>query len=424
MKKQLSRPARLVCAIMACAVLLCGLTACGTDEATPEATEPVSTAAPPQEPVKPALYPADVQTVTEGDGRQIIKTYRLADDESPADIPRDSFESDGWRYELADVTRNETGGTDARQHTETVEIDTQSDDLAEIIAQLSPELEYESEDGYCGVLTLDLASVECEAAGYENSSYAVTVTREYADLPANDLAYIPKTVTDNGRALALDSVEWAAQSSVNVGYTDIPDSYRATAKYVGTASQRVATGYVTTADYTGEIAKTVEGETVYTAYFTGTEISADPPVDSGEGIVESEKDDERPPDAQLSTINYSLFTIISAAVVIVLLAGAAVYFFFLRHNVKVYSVGEDGSRTLIAKVRISAKNPVIDLTPLGNRPDSRFLLEIDRLAAKALNGKAVEVIFGSAKLGCPVAYEGNAYRIEANFRDQTIKAIY
>jgi hypothetical protein len=420
MKRQLSRPARFICATLAVsAVLLCGLTACVASKTPPEATAPVSTAAPPQEPVKPALYPADVQTITEGDGRQIIKTYRLADGESPADIPRDRFTSEGWLYELTDVTRNETGGTDARQHTETVEIDTESDDLAEVIEQLSPALEYESEDGYCGLLTLDLASVECEAAGYENSSYTVTVTREYADLLANDLAYIPKTVTDSGRTLALDSVEWATQSSVNVGYTDIPDIYRAVAKYTGRASQSVATGYVTTADYSGEITKIVEGETVYTAYFVGTKISADKQEAEQGGTSVSAPTPA--PDTDNAVI--PIVPLAFAGVIIVVVAGAAA-FLFLRHNVKVYSIGEDGSRTLTAKVRISAKNPVIDLTPLESRPKNLFLLEIDRLAAKALNGKAVEVIFGSAKLGCQIAYEGNAYKIEANFDDQTIKAIY
>jgi hypothetical protein len=366
-----------------------------------------------------ALYPADVQTVTEGDGRQIIKTYRLADDESPADIPRDSFTSDGWLFELTDVTRSETGGTDARPHVETVEIDTESDDLVAIMEQLSPALEYESEDGYCGLLTLDLASVQCEAAGYENSSYAVTVTREYADLPANDISYIPKSVTDNGRALALDSVEWAAQSSVNVGYTDIPDSYRAVAKYTGRASQSVATGYVTTANYSGEITKTVDGETLYTAYFAGTEMSADKQEAEQGGTSVSAS----PPAPDADNAGIPIVPLAFAGVIIVFVAGAAA-FLFLRHNVKVYSIGEDGSRALTAKVRVGAKNTVIDLTPLENRPESRFLLEIDRLAAKSLNGKTVEVIFGSAKLGCPIAYEGNTYRIEANFRDQTIKAIY
>jgi hypothetical protein len=414
MKKQFTRPARLVCA-MICIVLLCGLTACGKEKAPPDVSqtesEPTFSISPPQEPEKPALYPTAVETITQGNGRQIIKTYILADDESPRDIPRDSFTSDGWHYELADIIKSETGGTDTRPHVETVDLETESNDLIAILEQLSPTLAYESEDGYSGVLTLDISSVECEAAGYENSSYTVTVMREYADFPANDLSYIPKTVTENGRTLMLDSVEWQAQSSIHVGYTDVPDSYRAVAKYVGTATQRVATGYITTAEYAGEITKEIAGETVYTAYYIGEEIIAAPVGDSGELIGDNEKT------ASPSTIPYPLFIIFA------LLAGAAA-FLLLRHNVKVYSLGEDKNPILVAKVRVSTKNPVINLTPLENHSESRFLLEIDRLTAKALNGKTVEVVFGSVKLTCPIAFEGNPYVIEANFREATIKAIY
>ncbi len=427
MKRKFPRRARLVCAILA-VLLLCGLTACvgaqdpPVQEVTPEAL-PIEPA-PPSPVEENELFPADVKTVYEGNRRQIIKTYTLADGEKPADIPRDSFTSDGWLFELSDVTKSETGGTNARPHVETVDLETETNNLDEILEQLAATLEYESEDGYSGVLTLDVASVQCEAAGYENSNYTVTVTREYEDLPANDLYYIPKTVTENGRTLALDSVDWQAQSSVNVGYSDIPDTYRAVAKYAGRATMSVATGYVTTADYTGEITKEIEGETVYTAYFTGT--------DAAPTSQESEQDSEQQPatppapdaepDADSDTS--PIAPLILVGVVVALLAGAAA-FLFLRHNVKVYSVSEEGSRVLAAKVRISAKNPVADLTPLDGRSESRcFVLEIDKLAAKGLNGYKVDVIFGSAKLSHKIAYEGNIYTIEANFHDMAVKAIY
>lgn len=415
MKQHLSHPMRLFCAFMAvCAMLFCGLTAFAAEDLQQTTPEPtlIVTASPQSDPeVKYELYPADVQTVTEDGGRQIVKTYTLSAGENPADIHRDSFERDGWLYELTDITQSITGGTDTRPHVETVEIETGSNDLNEILGQLSPALEYESVDGYCGLLTLDLASVKCEAAGYNNSSYTVTATREYQHLPANDLYFIPKTITENGRTLALDSVEWAAESYTNVGYSDIPDSYRAVAKYTGKASQSVATGYVTTADYTGEITKTIAGNAVYTVFFTGSAINPAP----------EESEPTPAPDTDSGSIPIVL--LIGVAVIIALLAGAAA-FLFLRHNVKVYSVGEDGYRVLVAKVKISVKNPVIDLTPLDGSESRCFGLEIDKPAAKSLNGSKVDVIYGPAKLQHKIAYEGNVYKIEANFHDATIKAIY
>jgi hypothetical protein len=425
MIRHLSHPTRLVfVSLSICVLMICGLTACGKAEAPPEeqqtATEPTTA---PSEPADEALlYPTDVQTLTEGDGRQIVKTYTLKDGDDPSSIPRDSFISEGWQYELTDVTEDNTGGTDTRPHVETVEIDTDSNDLDEVMELLAPMLEHESEDGYSGTLTLDVDSIECEAAGYENSGYAVTVTREYPDLPANDLYFIPKTITENGQTLALDGVEWEAQSSVNVGYSDIPSSYRAIAQYTGTASQRVATGYVTTADYAGEITKEIAGETTYVAHFEGKEII--PVSQETEQTDASEPASTTAPAPDADSTAIPVIPIISAVVIIILLGGAAA-FFFLRHNVKVYSVSGHGNRVPVAKVRISAKNPEIDLTPLGGRSDNRvFVLEIDRLASKTLDGVKLCVVLDDLRMYHKLAYEGDAYCIEANFNEVSIKAIY
>ena len=396
---------RLICLLVAvCTLLSCGLTALAAEDGLTV--------------IKYKLSPTDEQIIT-GDGkRQIIRTYILAADESPDEIPRDSFTVDGWQYEFADLTQETTEDTDVKSHIETVELGTDSNDLNEIIQQLSTTLEYESEDGYCGLLMLDLDSIKSEAVNFKNSTYTVTATREYRDLPANDLAYIPKTITDDGRALAFDSVVWETQSVVKMGYSDVPDSYRAVAKYTGTATKSTPTGYITTAEYIGEVTKEIPGDTVYTAYFSGAEIKPDP--------EEPETATPAPtlPKQDTDSGSMPIVPIIVAAAIIALLAVAAAYF-FLHHNVKVYSIEEDGYCDLAAKVRIRMKNPVIDLTPLGDRSESRcFHLEIDKLTAKGLNGSIFDIMLDSATLHHKIAYEGNVYRIEADFSAGTIKAIY
>jgi hypothetical protein len=415
---------------LVCALPLCGLTVFAAEEGSPDlpTTAPAiqETAPPPvaivplppyPEDTRDELFPADVQTVIDGDTRQIVKTYVLVPEQSPADIPRDTFERDGWRYSLTDITEKRTGGTDTRVHTETVAINTDSKDLNAIIALLSPTLEYAADDGYCGLLTLDLASVKCEAAGHKNSSYTVTATRDYPHLSANDLSLIPKTITESGRTLDLDTVSWEAQRTVNVDYEDIPESYRAIAKYTATASKTVVTGYVTTADYTGEISKTVTGDTVYTAYFDGKEINPSPE------LTDPDSPTGKPSATDRESGGIPVLPIAIGLAALALLAGAAA-FLFLRRNVKVYSV-KDGTLLLVAKDRISAKNPTVNLTPLKESADGRrFALEIDRFTAKGLNGKTVEVVYGPASLKHKIAYEGNAYKIEADFGAGTVQAIY
>jgi hypothetical protein len=78
---------------------------------------------------------------------------------------------------------------------------------------------------------------------------------------------------------------------------------------------------------------------------------------------------------------------------------------------------------LAAKVRISVKYPRIDLTPLESHADS-FVVEIDKFGAKTLNGTTIELICGRERLTHKIAYEGNAYKIDADFQAGTIKAVY
>ena len=225
----------------------------------------------PQRPEK-QVYPVNVKE-NHGDGkREIIRTYELKSGEKPEDIPRESFTREGWLYELADITRRETTNTDTRNYTETVKIETATNDTAEILRRLESTVNYRSNDGYTGVLQLDIFSIKVEPAGTRSSSFAVSATREYPHLSSNDTSLIPKTITDNGRTLTLSNIDWRVQNTATIDYVQIPDNYTAVATYTGTGSHTVITGYITAAEYSGRISKTLAGKTVYTAHFIGVPI--------------------------------------------------------------------------------------------------------------------------------------------------------
>ena len=237
----------------------------------PNAVKETPPPTPPPAP-KNYLYPVSVWESVENGRREIIRTYELAPHERPQDISRESFTRDGVLYELADITRKETANADVRDHTENISVDTQTNDMAAILRLLAPTMEYQSDDGYIGFLQLDIASIKVEQAGTRSSSYTVSATREYPHLSSNDTGLVPKTITDNGRTLTLESINWKTQNYSTVDYSQIPDSYTAIATYTGTASRTTVTGYITTAEYNGVISKILTGKTVYTAYFIGVPI--------------------------------------------------------------------------------------------------------------------------------------------------------
>ena len=234
-------------------------------------TETPTPAPAPRPPIN-YLYPVSVQESYENGRREIIRTYELTASENPRNISRESFVRDGWLYELADIIKRETASNDVREHTEIISIDTATNETATILNQLALEMDFQSNDGYIGVLYLDIGSIKVETAGTRTTSHTVTATREYPHLSRNDTSFIPKTITDNGRTLTLSKIDWKVQNYTTIDYAQIPDSYTAIATYTGTASRTAVTGYITTAEYRGTLSKIITGKTVYTAYFIGVPI--------------------------------------------------------------------------------------------------------------------------------------------------------
>lgn len=293
-------------------------------------------------PVK--VYPSDVTEVREAGHWEIIKTYELSEDENPEDIPRSSFERSGWVFTLTDILRKETAYAETRAYTETVTLNTDTKELEQILPLLEPTMEYTAEDGFVGVLTLDVSSITVETAGTKTSSYAMSVTREYPHLSSNDTSLVPKTVEDRGTTYTLAGVDWKAGNTVTVDYEVLPEYYTAVATYTATGYTTKVTGYTTTAVYTGDLAKLAQGKTVYTAYFLGEEMrtplelvepapAPEAMPDEAEPIGSTDPAD-MPQDAAENNSGISAWLIILPCLTV--LAGGAIYFVKrkVNHNAK------------------------------------------------------------------------------------------
>ena len=208
------------------------------------------------------LYPVEVTEYMEGDSSRLKKIYVLTPADDPSLIPTEDFDREGQTSTLLDITRQDQVETDTRDYTETVTLESKTKDMDAILPQLTATLEVDTEEGYTGVLTLDTASIQVEAAGYSTSTRAVTAARTYPNLSDADVSLIPKSIEDGGRTLELANVQWQ----------EAGEFYTANATYTGTASSKYATGYTVTAEYSGEVSKTTNDTVTYAAVF-----SANPP---------------------------------------------------------------------------------------------------------------------------------------------------
>ena len=207
------------------------------------------------------------------DGTEIRKVYDLSPEQDPAGIPRSDFEQDGFHYTLTDLLQQELPEHESRPHTETVSLESKSKDMESVLALLPQEKEFVTEDGLSGTLSLQLDTVQVEAAGYGSSTREVSATRSYPNLASQDTASIPKSIEEDGRTLTLQNIDWRTDNTASVAGYNLGDCYTAVATY--------------TADYTGTVSRIALNRVRYVAIFEGEPLEpAVPMEESGDGLAQ------------------------------------------------------------------------------------------------------------------------------------------
>ncbi len=218
-----------------------------------------------------AVLPVDI--IVDQDAKEIRKVYDLSPSTDPSTLPMGAFERDGLSYECTDILREVVIGSETQTITQTETVESSKKDMETILELLPQKKEVTTEEGFTGTLQLVLDSIKTEPAGYGSSTKPVTATRSYPNLSDADTNHLPKTITEGGRTLTLQDVQWQTDNTYNADDYEIGDRFTAICTYGGTKTTSYVTGYTTTADYTGEVYHT--GVTVirYTVIYTGTPIA-------------------------------------------------------------------------------------------------------------------------------------------------------
>ncbi len=203
--------------------------------------------------------------------QQVIKTFTIPADQDPQNLIEQPFELEGYLYSFKDIVKTENAVEESRHYTEIITVETDKNDLALILQQLKPTVEYD--DGvFRGTLALDHTTINTEASGYVPKSYTVSEVKTIGQLDRNDMSYVPSTTVKNGRTLNLANVEWQVTGTDLVGEALVPSSYQAVATYSAKATYQAATGYVTTAEYTGEVTHEGIESVTYVLTYMGTKV--------------------------------------------------------------------------------------------------------------------------------------------------------
>ena len=74
--------------------------------------------------------------------QRLVKTYTLSPEVDPDELKEEDFSYDGYLYTWAYTTKVEHPYLESKSVTETVTVNTAKNDLAQILAELSPSMPY------------------------------------------------------------------------------------------------------------------------------------------------------------------------------------------------------------------------------------------------------------------------------------------
>ena len=284
---------------------------------------------------------------------------------------------DGYLYTWAYTTKVEHPYLESKSVTETVTVNTAKNDLAQILAELSPSMPYEK-DGFSGELALDHTTLSTEASGYTTKYSKTTETKVIGNLDRNDMSYVPATTIKNGKTLSLANVEWQVTGTALVGEALVPAQYQAVATYSASNIYQAATGYVTMAEYHGTVTAEGVDSITYTVVYTGSEIVPEKTYIWDNGSLS----------APLLILTALLLCAGITAAVLILLRR--------RRNVYVYVPGSSPREyRLIAKFRVEPDSevPAIDAGSLALNPGDTVAVEVKKSLARHLAGREFTVSF-------------------------------
>ena len=210
---------------------------------------------------------------------KIVRQYLLDFDE-PTAIPQMDFIQDRYSFILESlislgIERN------ARPQTKTLEIETRTSDINEIMQSINDTYFWEWED-YSGELNIVLDSIQTVPMETRYERRTLTERQTYFNIMYGDISSIARTITKNGVTHTLSDIVWS-ENSEPIDFRTVPRTYNATAIYTGVYSAAVIPGFITTVTYTGEVARTGESPRfIYEATFVAGKSGE--PLDIGEKL--------------------------------------------------------------------------------------------------------------------------------------------
>ena len=292
----------------------------------------------------------------------IIKSIVInkTDENNFLNLLDDTIEIDSIKYNLQNKERLELETTNSKteEQTKTLELSTNKKD--KILDSFEESIKYDDGE-FSGDLYRQDNSLKITPIKHGKYEKVFTIDKQYTNLNKADLDYIPKEITEDGYTYSLTKCEWNIAENENIQNISMPKSYTATTTYKTVKTLEYPYTYKCELTYNGEISKVSKDTVQYTLTY------------------------KQQPKEEITENKTSILTYLGGTGVFL------VVIFFLLPNAKITNY-YDGKYKTIKYIRVSTKNPKVNLKHLPNAKTNVFSIKFSDKLDKKLTGKAITII--------------------------------
>lgn len=292
----------------------------------------------------------------------IIKSIVInkTDENNFLNLLDDTIEIDSIKYNLQNKERLELETTNSKteEQTKTLELSTNKKD--KILDSFEESIKYDDGE-FSGDLYRQDNSLKITPIKHGKYEKVFTIDKQYTNLNKADLDYIPKEITEDGYTYSLTKCEWNITENENIQNISIPKSYTATTTYKTVKTLEYPYTYKCELTYNGEISKVSKDTVQYTLTY------------------------KQQPKEEITENKTSILPYLGGTGVFL------VVIFFLLPNAKITNY-YDGKYKTIKYIRVSTKNPKVNLKHLPNAKTNVFSIKFSDKLDKKLTGKAITII--------------------------------
>lgn len=185
---------------------------------------------------------------------EINKTVSIEDAEQYRENIKNEITIYNVKYQLQNISEKENKDIVTKEKEQTKQKIVYTNNKYDVLNMFESKIEM-TEDKMSGTLELQNNSLDLKVNDSYTEQYKVSLTKNYENVPSNELNDVPKIIKENGITYYLINPIWTVSKTEKVEGQDVPIAYNGEMQYEGIKERTIVKSYLATVSYKGTIEK-------------------------------------------------------------------------------------------------------------------------------------------------------------------------